>query len=98
MLATLSCLAGMVLFLLLWAGLALLVYRDAARRGYPMPFLWAVLVFLFSFIGLAMYILNRKRMGRTPPRDGGFADHLKDEDEFDELDDWPPKEPKEPPL
>ena len=55
-------------FLVISVVLAVWVYKDATKRGDPQAAIWALVAFLFSFVGLLIYIVVRsKNEGRTPP-------------------------------
>jgi hypothetical protein len=48
-----------VIGLLIAAGIAFWVYKDAEPRGMN-PILWAILTFLFCIVALPVYLIIRK--------------------------------------
>jgi hypothetical protein len=93
MLATMSCLIGVVLFFALWAAISMLIYRDARRRGDPMAMVWALLILFMTFFGLAAYLVMRKRVKRQRQA----PDEYMDTGDYSEIDDKKPKDPPMPP-
>ena len=52
------------LFLIIWIGVIVWVYRDAERRGMN-GVLWALLVFIGNLVGLLIYLILRSDSART---------------------------------
>ena len=44
--------------LIVWACVAVAIFKDAANHQMP-PMLWAILVFLFGLLGLGGYFIAR---------------------------------------
>ena len=49
--------------------IAVWIYKDAQRRGDPQAAIWALVGFLFTFIGLVVYIVvrNQNQNRANPP-------------------------------
>lgn len=47
-------------FFVAWMIAVVWVYRDARRQGMDTPALWALVVFMGSYLGLIVYILVRE--------------------------------------
>lgn len=60
----LCCICGAVAWIV-WAGLAVWVYKDAQKKGVDNPILWALLTFFFGFIGLLVYVLTQRNKAGT---------------------------------
>jgi hypothetical protein len=60
------CGAWYILWFVIWALVALWVYRDAERRGTS-GLLWAIVVILLGIVGLIIYLVVRPKQQGLPP-------------------------------
>jgi len=55
------------LFIIIWIGVCIWVYKDAKKRNISNPILWALLTYFLLVVGLIVYLLAGRKSGTPAP-------------------------------